>query len=101
MIHSSKVATKRRTSGPAPLEIEHDVSDALAGPVIRELASTAAFVDREAGLDHVAGVCAGAGSVERRVLQEPNELGRPPGGDLAAPAPPSLRPPLRRKPENC
>ncbi len=41
MIHSSSVATKRRTSGRAALEVEHDVADPLAGPVIGELAAAA------------------------------------------------------------
>ena len=54
MIHSSRLATKRRTSGLAPLEIEHDVGDPLARPVIGQLAAAPALVDTEnARFDHV------------------------------------------------
>ena len=59
----------------APLEIEHHVGDPLAGPVIGQLAAAPAVVDRKARLDHVAGFGAGAGGVERRVLQQPDEFG--------------------------
>jgi hypothetical protein len=54
--------------------------------VIRELASAAALVDGEASVDHVSVVRAGAGGVERRVLEEPNELRRPSGSDRDCPS---------------
>ena len=42
MIHSSSVATKRRTSGPRRLQVEHHIGDPLAGAVIGELAAAPA-----------------------------------------------------------
>ena len=52
------------------VEVEHDVGDALARPVIGVLPAAAALVDRQAlWLEQVFGPRAGAGGVERRVLQ--------------------------------
>src|SRR5512136_1401927 len=51
------------------LEIKHDISDALAWPVISHLPPAATLVDRETRLDYVGQVCAGARRVEWRVLQ--------------------------------
>jgi len=55
----------------ATVEIDHHVSHALAGTVIGELAAASGFVDRKAGLDELVRLGAGAGSVERRVLEQP------------------------------
>src|SRR5262249_47254334 len=68
--------------GAAPLEIKHQVNNPLAGAVIGQLASAAALVDRKTRLDHVRRVRAGASSVERGVLHEPDELRRASCGDL-------------------
>ena len=66
---------------PATSQIDHDIGHALSWPVICELTSTAALVDGEASVDHVGWVRAGAGGVEGRVLQQPNELSGPSGSD--------------------
>ena len=61
-----------------PLEVEHDIGDALAGPVIGVFAAAPGLVDRQpVGLDQVRGSRAGAGRVERRVLDQPHQLAAP------------------------
>ena len=62
--------------GRAALQVEHQVDHALARPVIGELPAAADLVDREARIDQVGRVGAGAGGVERRVLEQPHQLGR-------------------------
>ena len=62
--------------GPAALEVEHHIGDPLAGSVIGELAAAPGAKDREARVDQVAVLGAGAGGVERRMLEEPDALGR-------------------------
>ena len=62
--------------GPAALEVEHDVSDPLPGSVIGELAAAAGAMDRKAGFDEVALLRAGSGGVKRRMLDQPDALGR-------------------------
>ena len=66
----------------APPEIEHHVSDPLARPMIRQLAPAPAGMDRKTRLDCVGRICTGAGGVERRVLQEPDEFGGRSGDDF-------------------
>ena len=57
-------------------EIEHDIGDALPGPVIGVAAAAAGPVHRQVvRVEQVLRACAGPGSVERRVLEQPNELG--------------------------
>ena len=85
MIHSSSVTTKRRTSGPRLLEIEHDISNPLARAVIGQLTSAAGFVHRKTRIDHVGRIRTGAGGVERRVLEQPDEFGSPSCGDRGGP----------------
>jgi hypothetical protein len=67
----------------ALVEVEHDVGDALAGPVIGVLAAAA---DLENGKtirrDQVLRLGAGAGGVERRMLQQPDQLAGPSRGDF-------------------
>ena len=81
--------TKARTSSPRRLQVEHHIGHALAGPVIGVLPAAAAAVDREAvGIDQVAVPRAGARRIERRMLEEPDELRRLAsgnGGDFGAP----------------
>ena len=62
--------------GSAALEVEHDVSDPLSGSVIGELAAAASAMDGKARLDKVALLGARACGVKRRVLDEPDALGR-------------------------
>ncbi len=61
----------------AAIEIEQHIGDALTRAVIGVLPASAALVDREAlRLEQVLGARAGAGGVERRVFEEPDQLGR-------------------------
>ena len=60
----------------AALEIEHDIADPLAGAVIGELAAASGGVDRKARVDQLLRPRRGAGGVERRVLEEPDQLAR-------------------------
>src|SRR5207237_131238 len=65
-------------AGPAALiEIDHHIGDALARAVIGILPAAPAPVDRQpAGIEQVLGAGAGAGGVERGVLQQPHQLRR-------------------------
>ena len=64
------------------VEVEHHIGDALAWAVIGVLPAAAAAIDRQAlRIEQVFGPCAGAGGVERRVLQQPHQLGRGAGAD--------------------
>ena len=67
--------------GAAALEVEHDVSDALARPVIGELAAAPGAIDGKARLDEVGRLGAGPRRVERRVLDQPDALGGASLGD--------------------
>src|SRR5262249_49431658 len=61
--------------GPAGAHVEHHVADPLAGAVIGELAATAGTVHgKSSGLEEICCLCAGAGGVERGMLEEPDEL---------------------------
>jgi hypothetical protein len=62
--------------GTASLEVEHHISDALAGAVIGELPAPPCCVDWEARRDQIAGLGARSRSIERRMLEEPDELAR-------------------------
>ena len=58
-----------------PLEVEHDIGHALAGPVIGVFAAAAGLVDRQpVGLDQVGKFRAGACRIERRMLDQPDQL---------------------------
>ena len=61
---------------PSALEVEHHISDPLPGPVIGELAAASGAMNRKAGVDQVGVLRARAGGVKRRMLDEPNALGR-------------------------
>ena len=61
---------------PAPVQIEHDVGHALAGPVIGELPAAPGLENRETLLDKLLVLGASAGSVERGMFKEPNEFRR-------------------------
>ena len=66
----------------AAADVEHDIADALAGAMVGELAAAAGAVHGKAGgVEEVALPGAGAGGVERRVLEEPDQLARGAGGD--------------------
>jgi hypothetical protein len=49
--------------------------------VIGHLATTAALVNGKARVEHVGAIGAGAGGVERRMLDQPDQLGRFAAGD--------------------
>src|SRR5262249_20078592 len=57
-----------------PLQVKHHVGDALARPVISELAAAAGGKHRKPRLDEVLGPGAGPGRVERRMLDKPHQL---------------------------
>src|SRR5262249_60982123 len=59
--------------GPA-LEIEHQVGDPLSRTVVGELPAAAGGEDREPGFEQLLRPRAGAGGVERRMLEKPHEL---------------------------
>jgi hypothetical protein len=69
----------------SPVEVEHHISHALAGPVIGELSAAADLVYREPRLDQVFRPGAGAGGVERGMLQQPDLFGRAAVGDRGHP----------------
>src|SRR3990172_98576 len=61
----------------AACHIEHDIADPLTGTVIGVLAAAARAVNRKAiGLEEAGRFGAGAGRVDGRVLEQPDELGR-------------------------
>src|SRR5262249_59300336 len=66
----------------AALQVEHDVSDTLPWPVIRELAAAPAGENRKARLDQVGGTGAGPRRVEWRGRGGGH---RPRGGGLGPP----------------
>jgi hypothetical protein len=64
------------------LQVEHDVGDPLARPMIGVFAAASGREDREAvGVDQVFDTGAGAGGVKRRVLDQPDQLGCGTGAD--------------------
>jgi hypothetical protein len=66
----------------APLQVEHDVDDALSRPVIGVFAAAARLVHRKSvGHDEVRCIGAGAGGIERRMFDEPYEFVRFAGRD--------------------
>src|SRR5690242_2843252 len=70
----------------AVLQVEQHIGHALAGPVIGVLPAAARSMNRErSGLEQVRVARAGAGGVERRMLQEPDELRRGAGADRRDP----------------
>ena len=69
----------------APLEIEHEVDDALAGPVIGELPAASGVEHGKAPVEEILRPRAGAGGVEGRVLEEPDELAFGAGRDGGGP----------------
>src|SRR6516164_8504707 len=70
----------------AAVEIEHDIGNALPGSVIGVAAAAAGPVHRqESRVEQVFLARAGPGGVERRVLEEPHELGCRAGADCRDP----------------
>src|SRR6185437_5372589 len=68
--------------GAVTLQVEHDVADALAGSMIGVLPTPAGAIDRkEPGIDQVRRLGARARRVERRVLEQPDQLRRAAGAD--------------------
>ena len=83
MIHASSVATYRRRSRTAPVQVEHDIGHSLARPVISEFpAPPGAEHGKALGQHEVDVAGAGAGGVKRRVLEQPHLLGRLAGSDV-------------------
>ena len=71
---------------PALAQVEHGVGHPLAGPVIGVLPAAAGGMDGQAQrLQQVLRLAAGAGGVERRVLQQPDQLAGPAGADVGDP----------------
>jgi hypothetical protein len=66
----------------SPFQVQHRIGDPLARTVIGELAAAAGLKHREAGVEQIAGPAAGAGGVERRVLQQPHQFARFVGRDV-------------------
>ena len=62
--------------GRAALEIEHDIADALAGTVIGELPAAAGRIHGKARVEELVRPGGGAGCVEGRVLEQPNQFPR-------------------------
>ncbi|MEO1277091.1 MAG: hypothetical protein AAFV96_17530, partial [Pseudomonadota bacterium] len=59
----------------APRDVEHDIDDALTGPVIGELTATAHAMDREAlGIAQIRLARRAAGGIEWRMLHQPDQL---------------------------
>ena len=62
---------------PALVEIEHEVTDALAGAVIGVAPAAAGLVDgKPLGRDQFCRVRAGACRIERRMFEQPDEFAR-------------------------
>ena len=61
---------------PAPLEIEHHVSDALARSMIGQLPAAPGGEQWKARLQEVGLLAAGAGGVERGMFQQPDQFRR-------------------------
>ena len=78
---------------PAPLEVEHHIGHPLAGAVIGQLPAAAGLRTPESAPRSVVGLGAGAGGVERRVLQQPDQFGRACRRRSPRRAPPWRRPP--------
>ena len=82
MIQPSSEWTKRRTSRPRLLEVEHQIADALARAVIGVAAAAAGLVDREAErIEQLGRVGAGAGGEQGRMLEQPDAFARRAGAD--------------------
>src|SRR5262249_5885062 len=69
-----QVGPERAHVTAAPPEVKHHVDDALARPVIGELAAAAGGKHRKPRLDEVLGPGARPGRVERRMLDQPDQL---------------------------
>ena len=67
--------------GLPSLQVEHHIGHALAGAVIGELAAAPGGEQRKTGVEQVGIPAAGAGGVERGVLQQPDQFGGLVGGD--------------------
>src|SRR5262249_16233870 len=66
---------------PAPVEIELDIADALAGAVIGIAPAASAAMHREARVEQLVRLRAGACGIERRMLEQPDPLARRPVAD--------------------
>ena len=66
----------------AGLQVEHHIGHPLAGPVIGEAPAAPGAIDRKAlRCQKLSPLGAGAGGIERRVLDEPDTLRGGAGGD--------------------
>ena len=61
---------------PPTLQIEHHIGHPLARAVIGELPAAPRSKHREAGVEQVTGLAAGARGIERGVFQQPHQFGR-------------------------
>ena len=62
--------------GATAPEVEHDIGDALPGPVIGELAAAPGAMHGKVRIEQIAVPCAGSRRVERRMLEQPDPLRR-------------------------
>ena len=66
---------------PAFVQVELDIADPLTGAVIGVAPAAPGLVDGKARIDQLGRIGAGAGGVERRVLEQPDPLARRPRPD--------------------
>ena len=83
--------------GAAAPEVEHDIGDALPGPVIGELAAAPGAMHGKARVEQIAVPRAGSRRVERRMLEQPDPLRRASLRDRRRRAPPFPRPRRHRR----
>src|SRR3546814_18014848 len=74
-------AFERRDIGahvaPAPRQVELDIADALARPVIGIAPAAPGVVNRELRVEQLGGIGARSGGIERRMLNQPDaKIGR-------------------------
>ena len=66
----------------AAVEVEHRIGDALAGAVIGELPAAPGLEHRKTRIDQVLRFCRRAGGIKRRMLDQPDQFGGAPLGDV-------------------
>jgi hypothetical protein len=70
----------------AAFQVQHDIGDPLARPMVGELPAAAAAVDGKARrIEEVFVLGRGAGGIERRMLQQPHHLRCPARADIGDP----------------
>ena len=85
--------------GPPPLQVEHHIGHPLAGPVIGDLPASSGGKHRQSRLEQAGGLAAGAGRIERRMFQQPDQFRRMARPRYRRPGLPSPRPPRDKLPE--